>query len=470
MLELFTRGRRRPVFAGLLALAGTATLAGWTGHVTSGYGAPRVAAANHASDLSVAALELSGHSYGMVTSLGAVLGFGASFHTSPPPVSSPVVGMAAAPNGRGAWVAEANGGVHALGSAGFFGSMGNVRLNRPVVGMAATTDGGGYWLVASDGGVFSFGDARFYGSTGALRLNRPVVGIAATPDARGYWLVASDGGVFSFGDARFHGSTGAVRLNRPVLGMAATADGGGYWLVASDGGIFSFGDARFHGSTGNVRLNRPVVGMAATPDDGGYWLAAGDGGVFTFGDAPFYGSASGLGLTAVGIATEAGGYRNPLRAIIGLIPERVDQGVDYAGSGPIYAVGDGVVLNTTNPGWPGGAFISYELVDGPARGEIVYTAENVVPEVSIGQEVTSLTVLGTLIGAYPNLEIGWAAYPGDGESEARAAGQWTVQDGDNSIPTAFGENFSRLLVALGAPPGISYAKPVGSLPRGWPIW
>ena len=61
-------------------------------------------------------------------------------------------------------------------------------------------------LVASDGGIFSYGDASFYGSTGNLVLNKPVVGMASTPDGKGYWLVASDGGIFSYGDASFYGS------------------------------------------------------------------------------------------------------------------------------------------------------------------------------------------------------------------------------------------------------------------------
>ena len=91
----------------------------------------------------------------------------------------------------------------------------------PLVGMAATPDGNGYWLVASDGGIFTFGDAPFFGSTGSLHLNKPVVAMAATPDGGGYWLVASDGGIFTFGDAQFYGSTGAIRLNRPIVGMAA---------------------------------------------------------------------------------------------------------------------------------------------------------------------------------------------------------------------------------------------------------
>jgi hypothetical protein len=44
---------------------------------------------------------------------------------------------------------------------------------------------------------------RFYGSTGNLVLDKPIVGMTATPDGDGYWLVAADGGIFSFGDAKF---------------------------------------------------------------------------------------------------------------------------------------------------------------------------------------------------------------------------------------------------------------------------
>ena len=42
--------------------------------------------------------------------------------------------------------------------------------------------------------MFAFGNAPFYGSTGNVRLNRPIVGMAMDPATGGYWLVASDGG------------------------------------------------------------------------------------------------------------------------------------------------------------------------------------------------------------------------------------------------------------------------------------
>jgi hypothetical protein len=212
-------------------------------------------------------------------------------------LNKPIVGIASLGNRSGYWEVASDGGIFAFGDAGFYGSTGNIKLNKPIVGMAATPTGHGYWLVASDGGIFAFGDAKFYGSTGNLTLNKPVVGIAITPDGGGYWLVASDGGVFSYGDANFYGSTGNLTLNKPIVGMAAYPQGGGYWMVASDGGIFSYGNSHFYGSTGNLTLNKPVVGMASTFDGAGYWLVASDGGIFAYGDAGFAGSAGNLQLS-----------------------------------------------------------------------------------------------------------------------------------------------------------------------------
>ena len=51
-------------------------------------------------------------------------------------------------------------------------------LNKPIVGMSASPDGAGYRFVASDGGVFCFGSALFYGSTGNITLNKPIVAMA----------------------------------------------------------------------------------------------------------------------------------------------------------------------------------------------------------------------------------------------------------------------------------------------------
>jgi peptidoglycan hydrolase CwlO-like protein len=160
------------------------------------------------------------------------------------------------------------------------------------------------------------------------------------------------------------------------------------------------------------------------------------------------------------------GYANPLRDIAGLSPERIDQGVDYAGFGPIYAIGNGVVLGTSVPGWPGGTFIAYQLTNGPARGLVVYAAEDIAPSVQIGDKVTANTVLGQVYVGPDGIETGWADGTAIGDTMARTYGQY---HGGNS--TAFGVNFSDLMASLGAPPGILQNNaPTGSLPAGWPAW
>jgi hypothetical protein len=160
----------------------------------------------------------------------------------------------------GYFMAGANGEWTTLGFSDVDLESNGLVLNKPIVGMAATPFG--MWLVASDGGVFTAGSAGFFGSTGNVRLAKPMVGMAATPDGKGYWLVASDGGVFTFGDAHFYGSTGNVALAKPIVGMAPSPNGAGYWLVASDGGVFAF-NVPFEGSLGGRGIN-DVIGMAPT--------------------------------------------------------------------------------------------------------------------------------------------------------------------------------------------------------------
>ena len=144
----------------------------------------------------------TGGGYWEVASDGGIFAFGdAPFYGSMggKPLNEPVVGIAATPSGHGAvsdgaasggyWEVASDGGIFAFGDAPFYGSMGGKPLNSPVVGIAATPDGngaasassasGGYWEVASDGGIFAFGDAPFYGSMGGRPLNEPVVGMTS---------------------------------------------------------------------------------------------------------------------------------------------------------------------------------------------------------------------------------------------------------------------------------------------------
>jgi murein DD-endopeptidase MepM/ murein hydrolase activator NlpD len=159
------------------------------------------------------------------------------------------------------------------------------------------------------------------------------------------------------------------------------------------------------------------------------------------------------------------GYKNPLRAVGGLMPERIDQGVDYAGAGPVYAIGNGVVLNVYSSGWPNGTFIAYRLSDGPAKGLVVFTAEDLSPQVSVGSTVTANTVIGQMFRGPHGMEIGWADGSAMPNAIARSYGQY---HGGNS--TAFGYNFSRLLQSLGAPGGVLKNDPTGTMPSGWPQW
>jgi murein DD-endopeptidase MepM/ murein hydrolase activator NlpD len=159
------------------------------------------------------------------------------------------------------------------------------------------------------------------------------------------------------------------------------------------------------------------------------------------------------------------GYENPFRAVSGLTPERIDQGVDYAGVGPVYAIGNGVVLNVYSSGWPDGTFIAYQLSDGPAKGLVVFTAEDLNPQVSVGSTVTPNTVIGQMYRGPHGIEIGWADGSAIPNAMARTYGQYR---GGNS--TAFGDNFSRLLQSVGALGGILHSDPTGTLPPGWPQW
>jgi len=166
-------------------------------------------------------------------------------------------------------------------------------------------------------------------------------------------------------------------------------------------------------------------------------------------------------------------YLNPLRAISDLIPQRVDMGVDFAGAGPIYALGDAVITNAQgdNAGWPGGGWITYQLTDGPAAGLMVYVAEDVQPTVQVGEHVTSSTVIAQMYNGGDGIETGWAMPDGaSAESQLAVAG---AIGGDGPFPTEVGLSFDALLVALGVPAAPNagdsgYGLLPASIPASWP--
>jgi murein DD-endopeptidase MepM/ murein hydrolase activator NlpD len=169
-------------------------------------------------------------------------------------------------------------------------------------------------------------------------------------------------------------------------------------------------------------------------------------------------STTSASLTAQDCSTggtiAGGSYANPLRGVVNLVPERIDQGVDYNGSGPVYAIGDGVVENVYNTGWPGGAFIVYRLSDGPDQGNGVYMAEDVDPAVQVGQQVTANTQIGTMTDGPDGVETGWADLSSLGEAQAMADHQAAATGDAGATSTGCGQSFDQLLVSLGAPGGI----------------
>ncbi len=235
--------------------------------------------------------------YWVVTQAGEVAAFGsapelASLATAQP--HAPIVGIAAAPDGKGYWLLGADGGVFAFGDARFYGSPVSSHLRSAAVGLAPTPDGRGYWVAAANGAVFAFGDARFYGSARRLRLQGPIAGIAATPSGKGYWLAATDGGVFAFGDAAFRGSAHPAKRApaAPVVGISSSSGGSGYRLATANGAVYDFG-AHYYGDLGTKPARARLVSIAPSPDERGYYLVDADGDVFAFGDAVYLGSVTG---------------------------------------------------------------------------------------------------------------------------------------------------------------------------------
>jgi hypothetical protein len=159
-------------------------------------------------------------------------------------------------------------------------------------------------------------------------------------------------------------------------------------------------------------------------------------------------------------------YCNPYRDVASLRAERIDQGVDFGGSGPIYAVGPGTIdlyMNRTDAGWPGGTFVSYKITAGPAMGKVIYLAENVDlnPALKAGSFVYGGTVIGTLVDASPDSEMGWGV-AGAGYTAEHAC---YVEGCD----TVLGDNFNQLLTCLHATPGLPGSTGCCTDASGWPM-
>jgi hypothetical protein len=148
-------------------------------------------------------------------------------------------------------------------------------------------------------------------------------------------------------------------------------------------------------------------------------------------------------------------YVNPL-ARARVTPERIDQGVDYAGSGTLVAIGTAKVTRvaTTGTGWPG-AFIEYRLLDGLDAGCYVYYAEGVGPAAAlrVGESLTAGQPVATIIPSWESgIEIGWGAGINSVTYAARNH-EWSITRDEDDVPSAAGQSFSALIASLGGPAG-----------------
>jgi hypothetical protein len=161
------------------------------------------------------------------------------------------------------------------------------------------------------------------------------------------------------------------------------------------------------------------------------------------------------GRRACPLVVTSTGYVNPL-AGASVKPERIDMGVDYAGSGTLVAIGTArlTYVATSGTGWPG-AFIEYRLLGGPDAGRYVYCAEGVIPapRLRVGQTVAAGQAIATIIPDYETgIELGWGAGAST-KTYAQAAGQWSATDDEDNLASPAGKSLSALIAALGGPPG-----------------
>ena len=170
---------------------------------------------------------------------------------------------------------------------------------------------------------------------------------------------------------------------------------------------------------------------------------------------PRLGSVASHDSRTCALADQDTGYVNPLRDAK-VMSERIDQGVDYAGSGRLSAIGAGRIthLAASETGWPG-AFIEYRLSSGPDEGCYVYYAEGVTAarHLHVGQTISAGQAIASIIPEYSSgIEIGWGAGVST-KTLAAQLGQWNNERDADSVPTRTGRNFSALIAALGGPPG-----------------
>lgn len=397
---------------------------------------------------------------------------------------SAIVSLAPVGDTNGYWALHINGKVDSYNAPNY----GSVALNMPgdyAVGIAPDYQTHGYWVLDAFGNVYAFNAPDLGGvkiPLGGWGQYPQAVAIVSSMKTQGYYILRANGEVDAFGLPYFGSLKGQLYYGTtaPIIAVSIAIDyqTGGYWILTSNGLIYSFNAPAIQSSV-KINNNSPVQEIVSFKSSGFYILDA-SGNVTAF-NMPYFGSYTNMpvGATASSMAIDPitggywialnyspyDGYFNPLRNVSALVPQEIDQGVDYCGYGPIYPLGKAVILNVYSSGWPNDVFIAYQLTDGPLRGFDIYVAENVTPDVSVGQVVSPTTFLGFLNDQGNCLETGWASTSNPhGFTQAHFE-----YNGENS--TAYGLNFSQLLETLGSKPGLPQDNgPPGPLAQNWPTF
>ncbi len=124
---------------------------------------------------------------------------------------------------------------------------------------------------------------------------------------------------------------------------------------------------------------------------------------------------------------------------------RIDQGVDFTGTGPIAAVGDAEILATGAPGWPEGGGVLYRLLSGSRAGQVIYVFEGVQATVRPGQHVSAGEQIANFVPG-GSIEMGFA----DASGTPLSHGEYT-----EGVETVWGRRMAVFLSGIGGPSALT---------------
>lgn len=144
--------------------------------------------------------------------------------------------------------------------------------------------------------------------------------------------------------------------------------------------------------------------------------------------------------------TSKGSYVSPFSSLAGIVPERIDQGVDYAftGTPEIRAIGNAKIIGITPNWYEGQPFLWYQLLDGDHKGEYIFVAEGINIVVQPGDFVKKGQKIAQYVAnAHTGMETGFATATGQVIDPYNGRADGTSTDG--------GKRFARFLKSLGVP-------------------